>query len=84
GALDPANLANPDKLFPVAGASTTGLPFLKPPSPPRSEQARHLVEKVRSAPKDAPLRVRGASTRLTLPTPDAAVELLTTGMNRIV
>lgn len=84
GALDPANLANPDKLFPVAGASTTGLPFLKPPSPPLSEQARHLVEKVRSAPKDAPLRVRGASTRLTLPTPDAAVELLTTGMNRIV
>jgi len=82
-ALDPARLANPDKIFPAA-ATAAGTPFLKPPAPPLSEQARYLVEKARAAPKGAPFRIRGASTRRPEPTPEGAVELLTTGLNKIV
>ena len=83
-ALDPAGLSNPDKVFPLAGALKTGRGFLRPPAPALSEQALHLVEKVREAPKEARFRVRGASTRLASPTPDGAVELLTAGLSRIV
>ena len=83
-AFDPGRLANPDKLFPLPGAPRSGPGFIRPPSPPLSEHARHLVEKVKEAPKDARFRVRGASTRRPGPTPDGAVELLTTGMSRIV
>jgi glycolate oxidase subunit GlcD len=82
-ALDPDNIANPDKLFPIAGISKPERAFLRPPAAPLSEHALHLVEKVREA-KDARFRVRGASTRRSEPAPDGAVELLTTGMNRIV
>ena len=82
-ALDPAGLSNPDKLFPLPG-HRSGLPFLRPPAPALSEQALHLVEKIREAPKDARFRVRGASTRLKTATPDGAIELMTTGMSRIV
>ncbi len=83
-ALDPAGLANPDKMFPLAGAPASGHPYIRPPSAPPGEQALHLVEKVREAPPGAAFRVRGASTRLPGATPDGAVELLTAGMNRIV
>lgn len=82
-ALDPRNVANPDKLFPLVGSPSASAPFRKPPSPALSEQAAHLVEKVREAPKGASFRVRGASTRLPDPTPAGAVELLTAGMSRI-
>jgi FAD/FMN-containing dehydrogenase len=83
-ALDPAGLSNPDKLFPLPGEARPGPGFLRPPAPPLSEHALHLVDKVRTAPKDARFRVRGASTRWTAATPDGAIELLTTGMNGIV
>jgi glycolate oxidase subunit GlcD len=83
-ALDPGHLANPDKLFPLPGAPRSGPGFLRPPAPSLSEHALHLVEKVKEAPKDARFRVRGASTRRPEPTPEGAVELLTTGMSRIV
>ncbi len=83
-ALDPENIANPDKIFPLPGVPRSGPGFLRPPSAPLSEHALHVVEKVKEAPKDARFRVRGASTRSTAPTPDGAVELLTTGMSRIV
>jgi glycolate oxidase subunit GlcD len=83
-ALDPARLANPDKMFPLPGAAKSGPGYVRPPSPPLSEQALHLVDKIKEAPKDAHFRVRGASTRLPDATPDGAVELLTAGLNRIV
>lgn len=83
-ALDPDGLANPDKLFPLPGAPRSGRGFLRPAATPPSEHAALLIEKVREAPKGAAFRVRGASTRLPDPTPDGAVELLTTGMSRVV
>jgi glycolate oxidase len=83
-ALDPAHLANPDKLFPIPGAVHAGPGFVRPPATPLSEHALHLVEKIKEAPKDARFRVRGASTRRAEPTPDGTIELLTTGMSRIV
>lgn len=82
-ALDPANLSNPDKLIPVAGTTATGNSFIRPPAGALSEYAALLVDKVRSAPPGASFRVRGASTRWKEPTPDGAVELLTTGLGRI-
>ena len=83
-AFDPSHLANPDKMFPLPGAAKSGPGYVRPPSPPLGEQALHLVEKIKEAPKGASFRVRGASTRLADATPDGAVELLTAGMNRIV
>jgi glycolate oxidase subunit GlcD len=83
-ALDPGGLSNPDKIFPLPGESKPGPGYLRPPAAPLSEHARHLVEKVKEAPKDARFRVRGASTRRPETAPDGAVELLTTGMSRIV
>jgi glycolate oxidase subunit GlcD len=84
-ALDPDRLANPDKLFPLQVLRReTGPGFVRPAAPPLSEHAALLVEKVREAPAGAPFRVRGASTRWDEPTPDGAVELLTTGMNRVL
>ncbi|MBI2789804.1 MAG: FAD-binding protein [Elusimicrobia bacterium] len=81
-AVDPAHLANPDKLFPVAGKAATGRSFLRPPSGALSEYAKLLVDKVSSSP-GASFRVRGASTRWKDETPAGAVELLTTGLGRI-
>ena len=83
-ALDPDNIANPDKLFPIAGVSKPERAFLRPPAPALSEHALHLVAKVKEAPEGARFSVRGASTRRPGPTPDGAIELLTTGMSRIV
>ena len=83
-AFDPGGLANPDKLFPIPGAPRSGPGFLRPAATPLSEHALHLAEKVREAAPDARFRVRGASTRHGAETPAGAVELLTTGMNRIV
>jgi glycolate oxidase len=83
-ALDPGRLANPDKLFPLTDEPRPGPGFLRPAAAPPSEHAALLIEKVREAPAGAPLRVRGASTRWDEPTPAGAVELLTTGMNRVV
>lgn len=80
-AVDPAHLANPDKLFPLPGTKP-GLGFLRPPSGALSEYAKLLVDKVRSSP-GASFRVRGASTRWKEETPAGAVELLTTGLGRI-
>lgn len=80
-AVDPAHLANPDKLFPLPGTKP-GLGFLRPPSGALSEYAKLLVDKVRSSP-GASFRVRGASTRWKAETPAGAVELLTTGLGRI-
>lgn len=80
-AVDPAHLANPDKLFPLPGTKP-GLGFLRPPSGVLSEYAKLLVDKVRSSP-GAPFRVRGASTRWKDETTAGAVELLTTGLGRI-
>ncbi|OGS39303.1 MAG: hypothetical protein A2506_02535, partial [Elusimicrobia bacterium RIFOXYD12_FULL_66_9] len=83
--LDGDRLANPDKLFPLPGEPRPRPGFVRPPSPALSEHASHLVEKVRdAASRGARLRVRGASTRLPDPTPEGAVELLTTGMSRIL
>ena len=83
-ALDPQGLSNPDKLFPLPGEEKPGPAFLRPPAAPLSEYALHLVAKIKEAPAGARFRVRGASTRRADPTPDGAVELLTTGMSRIV
>jgi FAD/FMN-containing dehydrogenase len=83
-ALDPDRLANPDKLFPLSDKADPAHAFIKPPAAPPSAHAALLIEKVREAPKGVPFRVRGASTRWAEPTPEGAVELLTTGMNRIV
>jgi glycolate oxidase len=83
-AFDPFHLANPDKLFPLPGAPKAGPGFLRPPAAPLSEHARLLVEKIKEAPVGALFRVRGASTRLPDATPEGAVELLTTGMSRIL
>jgi glycolate oxidase subunit GlcD len=80
-AVDPAGLANPDKLFPLPGAKP-GLGFIRPPSGALSEYAKLLVDKVRSSP-GAAFRIRGASTRWKDETPAGAVELLTTGLGRI-
>lgn len=84
GALDPDNLANPDKMFPLTGQTDPAHQYIRPASAPLGEHAALLVEKVRSAPAGVPFRVRGASTRHPDETPSGAVELLTTGMNRIV
>jgi glycolate oxidase subunit GlcD len=81
-AVDPRNLANPDKLFPIPGAKR-GRAFVRPPAGAPSEYAALLVDKVRSAPAGSAFRVRGASTRWKDATPAGAVELLTTGLGRI-
>jgi glycolate oxidase subunit GlcD len=83
-AIDPHHLANPDKLFPPPGEAKSGSGFVRPASSALSEQALHLVQKVKNAPKDARFRVRGASTRRPGATSGGAIELLTTGMDRIV
>lgn len=83
-ALDPGHLANPDKILPLVGAAAPERGFIRPPSAPLSEHAGLLVEKIRSSPADAMFWIRGASTRCPGPTPEGAVELLTTGMSRIV
>ncbi|MCM2304332.1 MAG: FAD-binding protein, partial [Elusimicrobia bacterium] len=80
-AVDPAGLANPDKLFPLPG-SKPGLGFIRPPAGALSEYAKLLVDKVKSSP-GASFRIRGASTRWKDETPAGAVELLTTGLGRI-
>jgi glycolate oxidase len=84
-AVDPDGIANPDKLFPLSGERPEKAAYVRPPSPPLGEHARALQGKARDA-ADAgkTLRVRGASTRLPAATPAGAVELLTTGMNRIL
>jgi glycolate oxidase subunit GlcD len=83
-ALDPDNIANPDKMFPLPGSPKSGPGFVRPPSSPLGEHALHLVEKIRSAPAGIKFRIRGASTRLPDAAPEGAVELLTTGMSRIL
>ena len=83
-ALDCGHIANPDKLFPEPGEFRPGPGFIRPKSPPLGEHAGLLVERVKSAPVGAPFRVRGASTRLSDATAQGAVELLTTGMSRIL
>ena len=83
-ALDPDGLANPDKMFPLAGKTNAEKKYIRPPSPPLGEQALLLVKKVRSASAGASFRVRGSSTRLPDETPRGAVELSTAGMTRIV
>ena len=82
-AVDPAHLANPDKLFPSPG-SKPGPGFVRPPAAALSEYGSMLVDKVRAAPAGASFRVRGASTRWKAASPEGAVELLTTGLGRIV
>lgn len=82
-ALDARGLANPDKVIPVAGAGG-GRPYVKPPSPELTPQARRLVAQVLgSAEAKKPLLVRGSSSRLKRePGPgEAAVE--TAGLNTI-
>lgn len=81
-AVDPLNLANPDKLFPIPG-SKPGLGFIRPPAGALSEYASLLVDKVRAAPAGSAFRVRGASTRWKETTSAGAVELLTAGLGRI-
>ena len=82
-AIDPRHLSNPDKLFPVPG-SKPGPGFVRPSAAALSDYAVFLVDKVRAAPAGASFRVRGASTRWKAETPSGAVELLTTGLGRIV
>lgn len=83
-AFDPANLANPDKLFPLPGADA-GPGFVRPPSAPLSEQAAFVVARLKeAAAKGAPVRVRGASTRWTDATPAGAVEVPAAGMSRVL
>ena len=82
-ALDPGNLSNPDKLFPLPGAAGRGRPFERRPPAPLSEYAQLLVDKVRAAPAGSSFRVRGASTRWKDATPEGDVELLTAGLGRI-
>jgi glycolate oxidase subunit GlcD len=83
-ALDPYDLANPDKMFPLAGA-VGGLPYLKRPSRPLGEQAGHLVGKVRECARAGrKMVVRGSGSRLRRePGPEETL-LLTTGMNAVV
>ncbi len=82
-AIDPGHLANPDKLFPIPG-SKPGRGFVRPPAAALSDYASFLVDKVRTAPAGASFRVRGASTRWKAETPGGAVELLSTGLGRVV
>ena len=79
--IDPDNIANPDKLFPLPNAKR-GRPFSRPASGALSEYAALLVDKVRTAPAGASFRVRGASTRWKDATPEGAVELLIAGLGR--
>ncbi len=82
-AVDPCNLANPDKLFPSAGTTAIGKYFTRPNAGALSHEAALLVDKVRSAPAGSAFRVRGASTRWKNVTLNSAVELLTVRLDRI-
>ncbi len=82
-AVDPDHLANPDKLFPIP-SSKPGPGFVRPPAGALSKSAAWLVAQVRSAPAGSSFRVRGASTRWKDAAPAGAVELLTTGLDRVV
>lgn len=81
-ALDPQNLANPDKVIPLGAAA--GYPYRRPPSIALSDHARHLVEKVTEcAKKCLPMAVIGSGSRLHRPEP-AETPLLTSGLSRIL
>lgn len=83
--VDPDGISNPDKLFPLSGERPEKPGYVRPPSPPLGEHARSLQDKIRdSASVGCKLRVRGASTRRPDATPSGVVELLTTGMSRIL
>ncbi|MBI3553193.1 MAG: FAD-binding protein [Elusimicrobia bacterium] len=81
--LDPDNLANPDKLFPLS-SDKAGPGLIKPPSPSLSEQAQHLISKVRQyAAENRTMSIAGSGSRLR-DVPEGHVSLLTTSLNRIV
>jgi glycolate oxidase subunit GlcD len=60
-ALDPKELANPDKLFPLAGQAKNDRPFRKPPSAPLSAEAERLVTQLR---RGSPVQIQGTGSRL--------------------
>ena len=81
-AIDPAGLANPDKLFPLGDGGASRKPFKKPEPRALGEAAAFLAEKVRTAPGKGFL-IRGSGSRLAHEDP-SLVELRTTGMNKVV
>lgn len=82
--LDPDDLANPDKLFPLAHEADSAPGFIKPPAPALSPQAAHLVEKVKQgAAEGRKMAVCGALSRLSSH-PQDLMEVSTTGLNRII
>ncbi len=84
-ALDPGHLANPDKLFPLPGAPRSRS-RLRAARRRRRCPSTRCFSSTRSAPRRPArsFRVRGASTRLPDATRTGTIELLTTGMSRIV
>lgn len=80
-ALDPAELANPDKLFPLPGASK-GAPLKRPARRSLTDQARLLQDKLRAG--SGAFRIAGASTRLPVPEGDALPVLSAAGLRSIL
>lgn len=82
-AVDPDNLANPDKLFPLNG-QRKGLGYIKPPGPALSAQARRLIDKVKQASAESrAICVKGSGSRLR-DEPGGLVALGTTATNGIL
>ncbi|MEK7859464.1 MAG: FAD-linked oxidase C-terminal domain-containing protein [Elusimicrobiota bacterium] len=79
-ALDPDNLANPDKLFPLAD-SKAGPGYVRPASRPLSAQARFLIERVKQG---GEFYIEGTGSRLKHPENDDLRALPTAGLNEIV
>ncbi|OGR84767.1 MAG: hypothetical protein A3J74_00725 [Elusimicrobia bacterium RIFCSPHIGHO2_02_FULL_57_9] len=82
--LDPDDLANPDKLFPLTHEAEGKLGLVKPPAPGFSEQALYLIEKVKEgAATGKKMAVCGSLSRLK-DKPEGLLEVQTTGLNHIV
>ena len=83
-ALDPLDLANPDKLFPLADEQKSGLGYIKPPSKELSAEAQRIVGLVQeTAAANRTMAVVGSGSRLR-DAPKGHVALGTAAMKRIV
>jgi glycolate oxidase subunit GlcD len=83
GAIDPDNIANPDKLFPLSSGKSDKR-YIRPRGHELSEQAKHLIAKVKeTAAENRTMSIGGSGSRLR-DVPEGHAALLTTGLNRIV
>ncbi len=81
--IDPENLANPDKLFPLAD-NKSGRTYIKPPSPKLSEEAEHLVQKLRQhAAENRAMQIIGSGSRWR-DEAEGLAALRTTSLNHII